>query len=56
MSKEIEVEVTLDHDNVWINDVHYQDCKGQKIKVSSKTAMVLNDAKLITGYKQDGGK
>lgn len=51
-----EVEVTLDHDNVWINDVHYQGKKGQKIKVSSNTAKVLSEAKLITGYKQDGDK
>ena len=54
MSKE--VEVTLDHNNVWLNDVHYQGKKGQKIKVSGNDAKTLHEAKLITGYKQDGDK
>lgn len=39
--------VVLAHDNVWIDDVHYQGKKGETIKVSPSTAKTLREYNLV---------
>lgn len=45
--------VVLDHDNIWVDDKHYQGKRGETIKVSPNTAKRMREAKFI---KQKGDK
>ncbi|AUR84398.1 hypothetical protein NVP1055O_22 [Vibrio phage 1.055.O._10N.286.55.E9] len=51
--KEKTVSVVLDHDNVWVDDVHYVGKRGETIQVSPRNAKQMKEHGFI---KTEGAK